>query len=151
MGGWVRLSDVHPTDESVSVMCIPLKESDSVMCIPPMSQSPWCASHWGVRLSDVHPTDESVSVMCIPLRSQTQWCASHRGVSLRDVHPPAEPHSSVCIIPRSQTQGVHHIVESNCTSRSENRKLYWSLVAFKGTIRWNPLSYQERKDLKFKK
>ena len=50
--------------------------------------------------------------------------------------------------------GVHHTAESNCTPRSQKQNLCESLVAFKGTVRRNPLSgehiYHERIDLKKK-
>ena len=51
------------------------------------------------------------------LQSQAPLCASYRKVKL-------------C--------GVHHTAESNCTPRSQNRNVWESLVAFKGTIRRIP-------------
>ena len=68
----------------------------------------------------------------------------------------------VCITPGSQVpkcasscwvglHGVHHTAESNFTLQSQNRNLWESLVAFKGTTRRNPFRgeniYHERRDL----
>ena len=91
-----------------------------------------CASHRGVKLIGVHATAESDSAVCITPLSQAPRCASYRGVKLR---------------------GVHHTAESKCTPGSQNRNLYKSLGAFKGTIRRNPLRgehiYHERIYLKY--
>ena len=90
-----------------------------------ISLTPRGASH------RVLPTTESDSALCITLRSQSPQWASYRGVKL-------------C--------GVHHTFESKCTPQSQNRNLYESLGAFKGTIRRNPFRgeqfYHVRKDLK---
>ena len=55
--------------------------------------------------------------------------------------PTAESSSKVCIL--------------QCTTRSQNRKFHWFLVAFKGTIRRNLFrgkhNYHERKELEKKK
>ena len=88
------------------------------------------ASHRHINPHSVHHTAESIFVVCITRQSQSLWCASHGRVNL-------------C--------GVHHTAESNYT---QNWNLHLSLVAFKGTIRRNPLGgeyiYHERKNFKHK-
>ena len=98
---------------------------------------------------------------------------AHRRVKLHNVHHTVESSdpnfwksSAVCIIRwsqalRSPSQGgfklrtMHHTRESPCTPWSQNKKIWCSLVAFKGTIGRNPFRgehfYHERKDLKYKK
>ena len=99
--------------------------------IIPRSQTWRCAAHHGDKLCGVHPTAESDSAVCIIPWSQALRFATHRGVKLR---------------------GLQHTLESKCTPRSQNRNLWESLVAFKGTIRKNPfrgkLFYHVRQDLK---
>ena len=108
-----------------------------------------CASHREVRvtkflkkLRSLHPTAESDSMVCFSLGSQTQRCASHHKVKL-------------CSVLGVKLCGVHHTVESKCTTWSQNRNLYKSLGAFKGTIRRNPVRceqfYHVIKDLREKK
>ena len=62
-------------------------------------------------------------------------CVSYHEVELRGENYTAESSSAVCI-----------------TLWSQNRKLWWSLAAFKGTIWRNPFMgehfYHEKKDLK---
>ena len=109
----VKLSGVHPTTESSSVVCITPQSQGHQMS----QKTSLCASNRRVRLHSVLPTAESDSAVCITQRSQAPLCASHHGVKLR---------------------GAHHTEESNCTPRSLNRSLCEGLVAFKGTIRRNP-------------
>ena len=111
-----------------------------------INQSLWCASHcrvkgWTFRkiYADAsHHGDkcskfEKISEVCIPPLSQSPWCASYCG---------------------DDRHGVHHTAETNCTPRRQNWNLHLSLVAFKGTIRRNPLGgeciYHERKNFKHK-
>ena len=146
----------------------PTGESDSTVCIIPQSQTPRCATHRGAKLRSVHHTTESRvptfsknSVVCIPLRSQAPRYASYRGVKLCGVLPTTESSSAVCRTLRIQAQqcasyrevklrSVHHTGKSNSTPRSQNRNLWESLVAFKGTIRRiyfrGKLFYHVRKD-----
>ena len=74
----VRLRGVHPTAESSSMVCLPLR-----------SHAPRCASHRGVKLRGVHHTKESRSpnfsknsAVCITPRSQAPRCASYRRVKM---------------------------------------------------------------------
>ena len=56
---------------------------------------------------------------------------------LRSVHPTGESgNKNFCAV---KLCGMHHTAESNCTPRIQNRNLCESLVAFKGTIRRNPV------------
>ena len=71
---------------------------NSAECIPLGSQTPRCASHWGVRLRGVHHTSESRSPVCITLRSQVTRFLK----KLCSVHHTVESSCAVCIIPRSQ-------------------------------------------------
>ena len=143
------------------------------MCIIPRSQTPWCASNCRARLHSVHHTVGSDSAGCITQQShenkvskntprsefhhRVRPCVFHTAES---IDPNFSKNSTVCIIPQCASQcgvklrNVHHTAESNCTWQSLNQKFNWSLVAFKGTIRKNPLRsehfYHERKDLKYK-
>ena len=125
-----------------------------------------------VWLRGLQHTAESSSAVSNTPRSQlhqnsqkTPRCATHRGVWLRGSQHTAELSSAVCTTPRSQAprfathrgvklRGLQHTAESKCTPRSQNRNLWESLVAFKGTIRKNPfrgkLFYHVRQDLKKK-
>ena len=89
------------------------------------SQSPRCLSQWRDKLH----TAESISPVCITTKRET----AHRRVNL---------------------PSVYHNEETNCAPRSQNQNLCLSLVAFKGTVRRNPITgeniYHERKDLKYK-
>ena len=97
--------------------------------------------------------------------SLTPRSATHRGVNCTKILKKLRgvQHTAVCNTPRSQAprsathrrvklRGLQHTAESKCTPRSQNRNLWESLVAFKGTIRKNPfrgkLFYHVRKDLK---
>ena len=127
-------------------------EPDSTVCIIPWGQTPQGASHSRVMktkylkiLRGVNSTTESDPVFFTPQSQLTQI---------------SQKNSTVCIIPQCASpcgvklRNVHHTAESNCTWQSLNKKCNWSLVAFKGTIRKNPLRsehfYHERKDLKYK-
>ena len=56
---------------------------------------------------------------------------------LRSVHPTGESgNKNFCAV---KLCGMHQTAESNCTPRIQNRNLCESLVAFKGTIRRNPV------------
>ena len=136
--------------------------SSAVCMIPPLSQALRCASHHRVKLCVVHHIAESWK----KVYEKTPWCAFPRGVILRDVHPSTESSdpnfskNSVVCTPRSQDPGyasylgvklcgAHHTEESSCIPLSQNRNLWESLVAFKGTVRRNPFRgehiYHERK------
>ena len=101
-----------------------------VVCLTPQ-----CTSYSGVKLCGVHPTTGSSDY------------------NFEEI-PPVTPQSQENQISQKLCD-VHHTAESNCTMRSQNGKIFWSLVAFKGTIIRNSFTgkhiYHERRDFKYKR